>query len=238
MMFAIIALLHFDCRHGNSRGEEYDVTWRSGRTTHAGPPACRTPRSPRGRGGETHQTASGDTLVLTTQECISVADDLKSLRLGARGPTLLEDFHFREKIFHFDHEHIPERVFHARGYGAHGYFETFGPLADLFQRKGEKMTVFVRFSTVKSSFSGNETRGQFDFASRFMPLGRPDVLARDMIGMIANGATVALPRINAPTPVVVGDKDMTTPGSGEFIAEHVPGAGLVTISPCQARGAG
>ena len=53
-----------------------------------------------------------------------VSDDQNSLKIGARGPTVLEDFHFREKIFHFDHERIPERVVHARGYGAHGYFET------------------------------------------------------------------------------------------------------------------
>lgn len=109
-----------------------------------------------GDGGETHQTASGDTPVLTTQQGIPVADDQNSLRVGARGPTLLEDFHFREKIFHFDHERIPERVVHARGYGAHGYFENYGPLADvtradLFQRKGEKTPVFVRFSTVAGS---------------------------------------------------------------------------------------
>ena len=107
-------------------------------------------------GGETHQTATGDTPVLTTQQGVPVADDQNSLRVGARGPTLLEDFHFREKIFHFDHERIPERVVHARGYGAHGYFENYGSLADitradLFQRKGEKTPVFVRFSTVAGS---------------------------------------------------------------------------------------
>ena len=123
--------------------------------------ARRTPSKPdaavaAGKGGETHQTASGDTPVLTTQQGIPVADDQNSLRVGARGPTLLEDFHFREKIFHFDHERIPERVVHARGYGAHGYFENYGPLADvtsadLFQRKGEKTPVFVRFSTVAGS---------------------------------------------------------------------------------------
>jgi catalase len=109
-----------------------------------------------GKGGEVHQTASGDTPILTTQQGVPVADDQNSLRVGARGPTLLEDFHFREKIFHFDHERIPERVVHARGYGAHGYFENYGPLAnvtsaDLFQRKGEKTPVFVRFSTVAGS---------------------------------------------------------------------------------------
>jgi catalase len=104
-------------------------------------------------GGETHQTAGGDVPVLTTQQGIPVADDQNSLKAGPRGPTLLEDFHFREKIFHFDHERIPERVVHARGFGAHGFFETYEPLpdltrADLFQRKGEKTPVFLRFSTV------------------------------------------------------------------------------------------
>src|SRR3954464_13689111 len=110
----------------------------------------------RGRGGETHQVAGGDRPVLTTQQGVPVADDQNSLKIGTRGPTLLEDFHFREKLFHFDHERIPERVVHARGYGAHGYFENYGSLADvtradLFQRKGEKTPVFVRFSTVAGS---------------------------------------------------------------------------------------
>ena len=75
----------------------------------------------RGQGGETHQIAGQGVDVLTTQQGIPVADDQNSLKVGARGPTLLEDFHFREKIFHFDHERIPERVVHARGFGAHGY---------------------------------------------------------------------------------------------------------------------
>jgi catalase len=71
-----------------------------------------------GAGGETHQTADdGKVETLTTQQGIPVADDQSTLRQGARGPALIEDFHFREKIFHFDHERIPERVVHARGYG-------------------------------------------------------------------------------------------------------------------------
>jgi catalase len=107
-------------------------------------------------GGELHQTAGGDVETLTTQQGVPVADDQNSLRQGARGPTLLEDFHFREKIFHFDHERIPERVVHARGYAAHGFFELTQPLtdvtrADIFQRKGERTPVFVRFSTVAGS---------------------------------------------------------------------------------------
>jgi pimeloyl-ACP methyl ester carboxylesterase len=92
-------------------------------------------------------------------------------------------------------------------------------------------------STHKSSFSGNETRGQLDFAARFMPRGRPDVLARGMLGMIAYDATEALPRIKVPTLVIVGDEDTTTtPEAGEFIAEHVPGARLVTLSPAKHMG--
>jgi catalase len=117
----------------------------------------------RGNGGELHQIAEGDTPVLTTAQGGPVADDQNSLKAGRRGPTLVEDFHFREKIFHFDHERIPERVVHARGYGAHGYFETYESLAkytraDVFQRAGEKTPAFVRFSTVAGS------KGSFDLA--------------------------------------------------------------------------
>src|ERR1700722_13315810 len=75
--------------------------------------------------GETHQAAGGDAPVLTTLQGVPVADGQNSLKVGPRGPTILEDFHLREKIFHFDHERIPERVVHARGFGAHGYFENY-----------------------------------------------------------------------------------------------------------------
>jgi catalase len=117
----------------------------------------------RGRGGETHQVAGDGRPPLTTRQGVPVRDDQNTLRAGDRGPALLEDFHFREKIFHFDHERIPERVVHARGYGAHGYFENYQPLADLtradlFQRAGERTPAFVRFSTV----AGN--KGSFDLA--------------------------------------------------------------------------
>ncbi len=117
----------------------------------------------RGKGGELHQTAGADVPVLTTQQGTPVSDDQNSLRIGPRGPTALEDFHLREKIFHFDHERIPERVVHARGFGAHGYFENYQRLpdltsADLFQRAGEKTPAFVRFSTV----AGN--KGSADLA--------------------------------------------------------------------------
>ncbi len=117
----------------------------------------------RGQGGETHQIATGDIPVLTTQQGTPVTDDQNSLKVGPRGPTLMEDSHFREKIFHFDHERIPERVVHARGFGAHGFFETYESLsdvtsADIFQRAGERTPVFVRFSTV----AGN--KGSADLA--------------------------------------------------------------------------
>jgi catalase len=116
-----------------------------------------------GRGGETHQTAGENTPILTTQQGMPVADDQNSLSVGQRGPSALEDSHLREKILHFDHERIPERVVHARGFGAHGYFETYESLAaitsaDIFQRAGEKTPAFVRFSTVAGS------RGSSDLA--------------------------------------------------------------------------
>jgi catalase len=116
-----------------------------------------------GEGGETHQVSTGADDRLTTQQGVPVADDQNTLRSGERGPALLEDFHFREKIFHFDHERIPERVVHARGYGAHGFFETYESLAeltraDIFQRSGERTPAFVRFSTVAGS------KGSFDLA--------------------------------------------------------------------------
>ena len=119
-------------------------------------------RGSTGTGGETHQTADGDDR-LTTQQGTPVADDQNTLRVGPRGPAALEDFHFREKIFHFDHERIPERVVHARGYGAHGFFESYESLSDItradpFQAAGQRTEVFVRFSTV----AGN--KGSFDLA--------------------------------------------------------------------------
>ncbi len=124
-----------------------------------------------GAGGETHQTAAAAGEVLTTQQGVPVADDQNTLKAGERGPTLIEDFHFREKIFHFDHERIPERVVHARGYGAHGEFTLTESLADYTTAKvltevGEATPMFMRFSTV----AGNK--------------GSPD-LARDVRGFAA-----------------------------------------------------
>jgi catalase len=121
-----------------------------------------------GSGGETHQSTSDAAYTLTSEQGIPVGDAQNSLKAGPRGPTLLEDFHLREKIFRFDHERIPERVVHARGYGAHGVFELTDSLADITRADvlgtvGQKTEVFVRFSTV----AGNK--------------GSPD-LARDVRG--------------------------------------------------------
>ncbi len=112
--------------------------------------------TPIGKGGETHQVATGSTPSLTTRTGTPISDDQNSLKVGERGPTLLEDFVLREKIFHFDHERIPERVVHARGFGAKGYFENYESQADLtradlFQTAGDRTEVFVRFSTVAGS---------------------------------------------------------------------------------------
>lgn len=116
----------------------------------------------RGEGGEMHQRPDGQEH-LTTAQGTPVSDNQNTLRAGARGPSLLEDLAMREKIFHFDHERIPERVVHARGYGAHGYFETTKALTDvtaahLFQQVGRRVPAFVRFSTV----AGN--KGSMDLA--------------------------------------------------------------------------
>ncbi len=128
----------------------------SSTSTAAGSATIHDQKLHRGEGGELHQIAGGDVPVLTTAQGGPVSDDQNTVKIGPRGPTLIEDFHFREKIFHFDHERIPERVVHARGYGAHGFFENYKPLskytrADLFQRAGERTPAFVRFSTVAGS---------------------------------------------------------------------------------------
>ena len=116
-----------------------------------------------GAGGEFHQVAAPGGIEMTTNHGMPIADDHNSLKAGPRGPTLLEDFILREKIFHFDHERIPERVVHARGLAAHGFFELTDSLADLTQAAvlsevGVQTPVFVRFSTV----AGN--RGSMDLA--------------------------------------------------------------------------
>ena len=73
--------------------------------------------------------------MLTTNQGVAVADNQNSLKYGLRGPALLEDFILREKITHFDHERIPERIVHARGSGAHGFFECYEPLTQIHARR-------------------------------------------------------------------------------------------------------
>ena len=125
------------------------------------------------RGGETHQTTDGQHPVLTTNQGIHISDNQNSLKAGERGPVLLEDFVLREKIFHFDHERIPERIVHARGSAAHGYFELYESLsditkADIFQRAGEKTPLFTRFSTVAGGAGSVDTpRDVRGFAVKF-----------------------------------------------------------------------
>jgi catalase len=110
---------------------------------------------------------------ITTNQGLPIGDDQNSLKAGERGPTLLEDFHLREKITHFDHERIPERVVHARGAAAHGYFEVYEDLshltkAQLFRDPSKQTPVFVRFSTVAGSRGSADTpRDVRGFAVKF-----------------------------------------------------------------------
>jgi catalase len=110
---------------------------------------------------------------LTTNQGVPVADNQHSLKAGLRGPALLEDFILREKITHFDHERIPERIVHARGSAAHGYFECTEPLteftrASVFSEAGKRTPVFVRFSTVAGERGSADTvRDVRGFAVKF-----------------------------------------------------------------------
>jgi len=107
--------------------------------------------------------SDGTNKFMTTDHGVRINDDNNWLKAGERGPSLLEDFIMREKITHFDHERIPERIVHARGSGAHGFFEVTNPIpqftkAGFLQQTGQKTPVFVRFSTVAGS------RGSTDLA--------------------------------------------------------------------------
>lgn len=110
---------------------------------------------------------------LTTNQGVRINHTDDSLTAGSRGPTLMEDFHFREKMTHFDHERIPERIVHARGSGAHGYFQVYEPMAEVtrarfLQDPSVKTPVFVRFSTVVGSRGSADTvRDVRGFATKF-----------------------------------------------------------------------
>ena len=117
--------------------------------------------------------ADGSDQRLTTNQGVAVADNQNSLKAGLRGPALLKDFILREKITHFDHERIPERVVHARGSAAHGYFESYEKHSKLtraapFQEAGKITPVFVRFSTVAGERGSKDTaRDVRGFAVKF-----------------------------------------------------------------------
>ncbi len=124
---------------------------------------------------------------LTTDQGVPVTDDQNSLRAGARGPTLMDDFIMREKITHFDHERIPERVVHARGSGAHGYFQVYEPLTELtsaafLQDPAVQTPVFVRFSTVVGFRGSADTvRDVRGFATKFYTTeGNFDLVGNNM----------------------------------------------------------
>lgn len=127
----------------------------------------------RGSADELHQQDGGQRETLTTNQGVRVSDNQNSLRANAVGPTLLEDFVLREKIQHFDHERIPERIVHARATGAHGYFELTESLADyttarILTEVGEKTPVFTRLSTVAGGAGSIDTpRDVRGFAVKF-----------------------------------------------------------------------
>jgi catalase len=131
--------------------------------------------------------SQGPENLLTTNQGVAVPDNHNSLKAGVRGPTLLEDFILREKITHFDHERIPERVVHARGAGAHGHFELARSLveytrADFLQEAGSRTPVFVRFSTVAGSRGSPDTvRDVRGFAVKFYTReGNYDLVGNNM----------------------------------------------------------
>jgi len=127
----------------------------------------------RGEGDELHQRAGNGHPVLTTNQGIPVGDNQNSLRATPRGPTLLEDFILREKITHFDHERIPERIVHARGSAAHGYFELTRSLGEytrarILSEVGVRTPLFTRFSTVAGGAGSVDTpRDVRGFAVKF-----------------------------------------------------------------------
>lgn len=141
----------------------------------------------RGEGDELHLQAGGTHPAMTTAQGIPVADNQNSLREGPRGPTLLEDFILREKITHFDHERIPERIVHARGSAAHGYFELTRSLAKYTRARvltevGTKTPVFTRFSTVAGGAGSVDTpRDVRGFAVKFYtPEGNWDLVGNNI----------------------------------------------------------
>lgn len=144
---------------------------------------------------------------LTTNHGVKINDDNNSLKAGDRGPSLLEDFILREKITHFDHERIPERIVHARGSGAHGYFEVTNPIpqftkAGFLQEAGLKTPVFARFSTVAGSRGSTDlARDVRGFSVKFYTQdGIYDLVANNMPVFFIQDATKFPDLIHAVKP--------------------------------------
>ncbi|MDP9340370.1 MAG: catalase [Acidobacteriota bacterium] len=132
-----------------------------------------TSKTAKTNGGETHQQTADNGVLLTTNQGLPISDNQNSLKGGGRGPTLLEDFILREKITHFDHERIPERIVHARGSAAHGYFQPYKSMshvtsAGFLSDPKTKTPVFARFSTVAGGAGSVDTpRDVRGFAVKF-----------------------------------------------------------------------
>jgi catalase len=148
------------------------------KTSNPGKRKRKTATAPNGNpqmaiGGELHQIAGGKHPALTTNQGVALSDNQNSLRANPRGPTLMEDFILREKITHFDHERIPERIVHARATGVHGFFELTTSLekyttARILTEVGEKTPVFTRISTVAGGAGSVDTpRDVRGFAVKF-----------------------------------------------------------------------
>jgi catalase len=187
---ATVASLPFNANKAAEYGREHATVPLQGQ--HAAPPSDLVGASSLAEANSSGKTgrpaAAGDDLTvgpldrlrvdatgqpLSTNQGVLVADNQHSLKAGLRGPALLKDFILREKITHFDHERIPERVVHARGSAAHGYFECYEPLTKLtraapFQSAGKITPVFVRFSTVAGERGSKDTaRDVRGFAVKF-----------------------------------------------------------------------
>jgi catalase len=162
----------------------------NGKNSHA-------PATPAGA-PEAVQQESGE--FLTTAQGLRLPDTDHSLKAGQRGPTLMEDFHLREKITHFDHERIPERVVHARGAAAHGVFESYGTgrsvtKAGFLAGKGLQTDVFVRFSTVLGSRGSADTvRDTRGFAVKFYT-------AEGTFDLVGNNMPVSSSRTGSSSPM-------------------------------------
>ncbi|MGI4827123.1 MAG: catalase [Janthinobacterium lividum] len=154
----------------------------------AGSPVPMTPENQEvGTGGEIHQIAGGTHPQMTNQRGTVIGDDENSLKANTRGPVLIEDFLLIEKTQHFDHERIPERIVHARGYGAHGYFELTDSLKGITKAKvlttvGQQIPVFVRFSTVSGNMGSSDmARDVRGFAVKmYTPQGNWDIVGNNI----------------------------------------------------------